>query len=80
MTSSSGLGKSHHKLIDVKVLCNGGRDKTAAIAEVHREEMALIHQYETALSQATHLNEKVRQVLQEQLKTIREQDAAICVR
>ena len=79
MTLSSGLGKTHHTLIDVNARCNGGRDKTAAIAEVHREEMALIHQYEGAVSEATHLNEKVRQVLQKQLQTIREQDAAICV-
>ena len=79
MTSSSGLGTARQTWIDVKASCNGGRDKTAAIAEVHREEMVLIHQYEAALPKATHLNKKVRHVLQEQLKTIREQDAAICV-
>ena len=79
VTSSPGLGKSHQTLIDAKARCNGGRDKTAAIAEVHREEMVLIHQYEAALPKAIHLNKKVRHVLQEQLKTIRKQDAAICV-
>ena len=79
MTSSSGLGKAHQTWIDFKAWSDGGRDKTAAVADVHREEMALIYQYEAAVSEATHLNEKVRQVLQEQLKTIREQDAAICV-
>ncbi|CAF3840666.1 unnamed protein product [Rotaria sp. Silwood1] len=79
VTSSSGLGKAHQTWIDAKAWCTDGRSKASAIAEVHRGETRLIHLYDVALSEAEPLNEKVRQVLQEQLKTIREQDAAICV-
>ena len=78
MTSSSGLGKARQTLIDFKAWSNGGREKAAAVAEVHRDEMALIHRYEAAVSEAVHLSEKVRNVLQQQLKIIREQDASIC--
>jgi hypothetical protein len=56
-----------------------GRSKTSIVAEIHHSETDLIHQYEVALSEPKLLNEAVRQVLQEQLKTIREQDAAICL-
>ncbi|CAF3840681.1 unnamed protein product [Rotaria sp. Silwood1] len=79
VTSSSGLGTAHQTWVDVKAWSTDGRGKAAAVAEVHRSETHLIHQYEVALSEAKLLNEKVREVLQKQLKTVQEQDATICV-
>ncbi|CAF1276266.1 unnamed protein product [Rotaria magnacalcarata] len=79
VTSSSGLGKAHETWIDVKACCVDGRSKASVIAKVHRGESNLIDQYEAVLSEGKILNKTIRKVLQEQLKTIREQNATICV-
>ncbi|CAF1047978.1 unnamed protein product [Rotaria magnacalcarata] len=79
VTSSSGLGKAHKTWINVKAWFTDGRSKALAVAEVHRGETTLIDQYETVLSECKILDEAIRQVLQKQLKIIREQDATICL-
>lgn len=67
----------HDSWTDVKAWFNDGLDKAAIFAEVHRGEAHLIIHYLTALSEPEHLTDKVWRVLQEQLKSIKEQDASL---
>ncbi len=79
VATGTGVSPAHQTWTDVKAWSTDGRGKAAIVAEVHRDETLLIQQYEAALSEAEHLTDKVRHVLQKQLKTIREQDASVCV-
>jgi uncharacterized protein (TIGR02284 family) len=74
--SGSTLAAAHRTWIDVKSWFTDGRDRSAIIAEVHRGEAYLILQYEAAI-QDPDVNVKVRDLLHAQLKTIKEQDAAV---
>ncbi len=77
MTSGTGLEAAHEAWINIKAWFNDGLDKATIFTEVHRCEAHLIDHYIMALSQPEHLTDKVWRVLQEQLKTIKEQDAAL---
>jgi uncharacterized protein (TIGR02284 family) len=77
VTSGSGLAAVHRSWVDVKAWFTDGREKAAIIAEICRGETHLIQEYEAALLEDEYLTDKVRQVLQEQLKTIRAQYVAV---
>ena len=53
-----------------------GRDKSVIITEVHRGEGILIAFYEKALEDPN-ITPKVRDLLQEQLKTVKAQNASV---
>jgi len=76
VTSGSTLAAAHRTWIDVKSWFTDGRDRSAIISEVHLGEAYLIKQYELAIEDPD-LNVKVRDLLHEQLKTIKEQDFAV---
>ncbi|CAM2730332.1 unnamed protein product [Rotaria socialis] len=76
VTSTSGLSMAHQTWVDIKAWFTDSRSKTSVVAKVHCGEINLIHEYEAALSESKLLDESVRQALQDQLKIIREQDAA----
>ncbi len=60
----------------MKAWFTDGRDKSIIITEVHRGEEILIQFYQTALEDPN-LLPKLRDLLQEQLKTVKEQNAAV---
>ena len=60
----------------MKAWFTDGRDKSVIITEVHRGEEALIKLYQTAIEDPD-IVPKVRDLLHEQLKTIREQNASV---
>jgi hypothetical protein len=60
----------------VKSWFTDGRDKSAIVAEVHRGEEALITLYQNAIEDPD-IVPKVRDLLHEQVKTIREQNASV---
>lgn len=74
--SGSTLGAVHRTWIDVKSWFTDGRDKSAIIAEVHRGEETLIKGYEAAIEDPN-IVATVRDLLHEQVKTIREQNASV---
>jgi hypothetical protein len=77
VTSGSNLPAVHRWWADVKAWFTEDGDKAAIVADIHHGEIHLIQQYEDALSEHELLTETVTQVLLEQLKIIREQDAAV---
>jgi uncharacterized protein (TIGR02284 family) len=79
VTSGSRLAAAHQVWIDAKAWFTDGQDRAVIIAEVHRCETHLIQQYLTTLSEPAHLSDKFWRVLQDQLQTIREQDACLHV-
>ena len=74
--SGSAIAAAHRTWIDVKAWFTDGRDKQAIVTEVHRGEEVLIKFYESAIEDAN-LLAKVRDFLQEQLKTVKEQNASV---
>ncbi len=72
----STLAAAHRTWIDVKSWFTDGRDRSAIVAEVHRGEAVLIRLYETAIGDPD-IVVKVRDLLNEQLKTIKEQNASV---
>ena len=76
MTSGSAAETAYDSWIDVKAWFNDGLDKAAIFAEVHRGEAHLIRHYIAALGEPKYLTDKVWRLLQEQLKSIKEQDAS----
>ncbi|UJR32255.1 hypothetical protein I4U23_019720 [Adineta vaga] len=74
--SGSAIAAAHRTWIDVKAWFTDGRDKQVIITEVHRGEEVLIKFYESAIEDPN-LVPKVRDFLQEQLKTVKEQNAAV---
>ncbi|UJR06904.1 hypothetical protein I4U23_011194 [Adineta vaga] len=77
VTSGSAMEAVHDSWINVKAWFNDGLDKAEIFPELHRGETHLIDHYITALSEPEHLTDKVWRVLQEQLKSIKEQDASL---
>ena len=80
VTSGSAVESIHDSWMNVKAWFNDGLDKAAIFAELHRGETHLIDHYITALSEPEHLTDKVWRILQEQLKSIKEQDASLYAR
>jgi uncharacterized protein (TIGR02284 family) len=76
ITSGSAIAAAHRTWIDVKAWFTDGKDKSTIATEVHRGEAILIKFYETALEDSN-IVPKVRDLLQEQLKTVKEQNAAV---
>lgn len=74
--SGSALAAAHRTWIDVKSWFTDGRDKQAIITEVHRGENVLITFYQSAVDD-TSITPKVRDLLFEQLKTVKEQNASV---
>ena len=74
--SGSAIAAAHRRWMDVKAWFTDGRDKQAIVTEVHRGEEVLIKFYESAIEDAN-LLAKVRDFLQEQLKTVKEQNASV---
>ena len=74
--TGSTIAAAHRTWIDVKAWFTDGRDKSVITSEVHRGEEVLIKFYEAALNDASILP-KVRDLLQEQLKKVREQNASV---
>ena len=74
--TGSTLAAAHRTWIDVKSWFTDGRDKSAIVTEVHRGEEALIKLYQTAIEDPD-IVPKVRDLLHEQLKTIKEQNASV---
>jgi uncharacterized protein (TIGR02284 family) len=74
--SGSIVGAAHRTWIDVKSWFSDGQDKSAIVAEVHRGEEILIKFYEMAIED-TDIVLKVRDLLHEQVKIIRGQNAAV---
>ena len=77
VTSGSAVEAVHESWINVKAWFNDGLDKAVIFPELHRGETHLIEHYITVLSEPEHLTDKVWRVLQEQLKSIKEQDASL---
>ena len=76
ITSGSAIAAAHRTWIDVKAWFTDGRDKSVIITEVHRGEEILIEFYRAAIEDPN-LIPKIRDLLQEQLQTVREQNAAV---
>lgn len=76
MKSGSALAAAHRTWIDVKAWFTDGRDKAAIVTEVHRGENVLITFYQSAVDDS-HITPKIRDLLFEQLKTVKEQNAAV---
>ena len=76
MKTGSTIAAAHRTWIDVKAWFTDGRDKSVIITEVHRGEEVLITFYQSAIEDPN-IVPKVRDFLQEQLKTIREQNASV---
>jgi len=74
--SGSTLAAAHRTWIDVKSWFTDGRDKSAIVTEVHNGEAVLIKLYEAAIEDHDILV-KVRDLLHEQLKTVKEQNASV---
>jgi len=74
--TGSALAAVHRTWIDVKSWFTDGRDKSVIVAEVHRGEAVLIKLYESAIDDKD-IVPKVRDLLFEQVKTIKEQDASV---
>lgn len=60
----------------MKAWFTDGRDKQAIASEVHRGEEVLIKFYESALDDPN-IVPKVRDLLQEQLNTVKQQNASV---
>jgi uncharacterized protein (TIGR02284 family) len=76
--SGSAIAAAHRTWIDVKAWFTDGQDKSVIITEVHRGEEILIKFYETAVEDPN-INSKIRDLLQEQLQTVKEQNASVDV-
>ncbi|CAF0743058.1 unnamed protein product [Adineta ricciae] len=74
--SGSALAAAHRTWIDVKAWFTDGRDKSAIVSEVHKGEAVLIKLYETAIEDQDILP-KVRDLLFEQVKIVKEQNASV---
>ncbi len=74
--SGSAIAAAHRTWIDVKTWFTDGRDKSVIASEVHRGEEILIMFYQTAL-QDPDILPQIRDLLQEQLKTVKEQNLAV---
>jgi len=74
--SGSTLAAAHRTWIDVKSWFTDGRDKSAIVSEVHLGEAALIKLYESAINDPD-VAIKVRDLLHEQLKIVKQQDASV---
>jgi hypothetical protein len=74
--SGSTLASAHRTWIDVKAWFTDGRDKSAIVTEVHRGEEALITLYQSAIDDPN-IIPKVRDLLHEQLQTIKAQNASV---
>jgi uncharacterized protein (TIGR02284 family) len=74
--TGSTLAAAHRTWIDVKSWFTDGRDKSAIVTEVHRGEEVLIKLYQTAIEDPDILP-KVRDLLHEQVKIIKEQNASV---
>ena len=74
--TGSTLAAVHRTWIDVKSWFSDGRDKSAIVTEVHRGEETLIKLYENAIEDS-HIVPKVRDLLNEQLKIIKQQNASV---
>ncbi|CAF1267428.1 unnamed protein product [Adineta steineri] len=72
----SALAAAHRTWIDVKAWFTDGRDKSVIVTEVHRGEDILIKFYESAIEDQ-HILPKVRDLLHEQLRTIKEQNISV---
>jgi uncharacterized protein (TIGR02284 family) len=74
--SGSALAAAHRTWIDVKSWFTDGRDKAAIVIEVHRGEDVLIKTYQSAVDDRN-LSGTVRDVLQEQLGIVTEQNISV---
>ncbi|CAF0862209.1 unnamed protein product [Rotaria sordida] len=74
--SGSAIAAAHRTWIDVKAWFTDGRDKSVIVTEVHRGEQVLIKFYEAALEDPNILP-KIRDLLEEQLKKVKEQNLSV---
>ncbi len=73
--SGSAIAAVHRRWIDLKAWFTDDRDKSVMITEVHRDEEILIKFYKTAIENPN-IVPKVRDLLQERLKIVKEQNAS----
>jgi len=74
--TGSALAAAHRTWIDVKSWFTDGRDRSVIVSEIHRGENVLISLYQSAIDDQDILP-KVRDLLFEQVKTIKEQNASV---
>jgi uncharacterized protein (TIGR02284 family) len=74
--TGSAMAAAHRTWIDVKAWFTDGRDKSVIVSEVHLGEEVLIKFYQSAIADPN-IIPKVRDLLQEQLKTVTEQNASV---
>ena len=66
----------HRTWINFKIWLNDHRDRSVIITEIHRGEQILIKFYETALEDPN-IMPNVRNLLQEQLDKVKEQNSSV---